>query len=502
MTTLYEHPTFTANKPNWIKWRDLYLGDHTILTSSTDYFWPHAMETQSNEEAKSLLTSRKRRTRYLNIIEILVSLWTSYFFREEPQPDDEASILLDADGALENIDGYGTSLTSLIKDYLTPNYLLYGKPILLVDAYAIEAQNGQQEKELGVRPFIQVINPLDNPDWEIEATDPARIGRYNLFRYEFLQFIPRTSATQEPQTKLCSYSLEKTGTNYVVKKYYATLDKQGNVNEQFRDKETSRINWLSEGETAVDLSELPVVGITRDSWIKDAAEETLRHFNLRSNLDNVNYFQGYDTKFIVGVNPSDAASYRAMTEYSAVFLPEGAQPIKLPANDPLALERATADAISTAFKVGLNQLRALPGDSRQVQGADTQLEDKDNQYALVESSIDELENLTNQALQHYAAFKGVDNFQGTIEFNKEITKEDTQQFLEIWAATRDELIRVNGVRKAIVKKLISKLELENEDELLEMADKLPDKDEQMSETLRPRLGLVSKALNGGEQRIS
>lgn len=496
MTLLFEHPEFYAKKNKWVKWRDLYQNDHSVMTGSSEYFWPHAMELKESPESRNLLASRKKRTRCLNLTEILVSLWCGYFFKEDPELDEEAKALLEMDNAEDNIDGYGTSFCGLIRERVAPNYLLYGKPILLVDSFQYQPQTGAEEQQMGMRPFITCIDPLDATDWEHETSDPARMGRLNSFRYEFLQQVPRASLLDQPRTLMCTYVMQReTAGAYSVKKFYAELDRQGNILEQFRDKQTMQIQWRPNGEAMVNLPELPVSLISRESWVKDAAEEALRHFNLRSNLDNVNYFQGYDTKFITGINPSDAPQYQAMTEYSAVFLPEGATPIKLPANDPVALERAVADALMTTFKVGLNQLRAIPLDSKAVQGADTQAEDKDYQHALVESSIEDLENICNQALQHYAAFKGIKNFTGEICFNKEISEQDTDKFISVWTATRDSLLKVDGLEKSVIKKLISKLELDDADELIDAVDRLPDKSQtDLYKPMAARGGLITKAL--------
>ena len=115
----------------------------------------------------------------------------------------------------------------------------------------------------------------------------------------------------------------------------------------------------------------------------------------------------------------------------------------------------------------------MPTDSKQVQAADTLDKEQEPTYSLVEAELENLESLFKKAFKNYAMFMGDDNFEGYLEFNKNVTPESFNQFIETWAAFKDDLSKVDGVREEVVKKAISRLRLnsDKEDELLKNVDK-------------------------------
>ena len=81
MTTgvqLYTHPEYKRAVNDYVLWRDLYEGDHATLVKK--YLWYHGLEKKADDTASELRRAREERTRYLNFIEIMVSLWISIFF--------------------------------------------------------------------------------------------------------------------------------------------------------------------------------------------------------------------------------------------------------------------------------------------------------------------------------------------------------------------------------------------------------------------------------------
>lgn len=465
---LYNHPDYDKNYNDFIKWRDLYEGKHSTLIKP-EYLWPHPLEVMGTAESGKLLAARQNRTRYLNLNEIIVSLWISLFFREQPLLDKQTTVLFG--DSIKNVDGKQNSFNCFIKNIVTPNYLNYGQAYVLVDSFNQSPKSRAEEIKSGFRPILQCLHPLDVVDWEFEQGDPARLGKLNFLRHQFYKVEPRKTATQKPETKLWTHSLELENGQYVVKRWAAHV----NDNQQYQQQQQKQdgIEWDDKGIVLVGGDEIPIAFIRSESWMKDVSEEALRAYNLRSNYDNIVHFGCYDTKVATGVNSEDEQALKRMTEYTIIMLKSAdAQVTKIAATDPGAYERAYGDAISTTFKVGLNQLRALPQDAATAQSAETIGEDKEAQYNLVSSAIEDLENLTNNIVKLYADFAGVKNFTGSVTFNKEVKEEDINTFVAVWTAFSDLLKRVDGVDIAAVKKVIKKLKLDNEDKLLASAENL------------------------------
>lgn len=461
MTTLYQHPTYRRLSPQWSKWRDLYDGDHGTLTRP-EYLWLHAIESKPRDPvARAVRSAREQRTRYLNLNEIIVSLWSSLIFKESIQFDQEAQALLDETGGLFDIDGQGTSFQDLaIRAF--EHYALFGKSILLVDSFPISAGSRAEEQALGLRPFIDLIHPLAAPDWSKEDANPARLGKYNFFRHEFDLVLPRESSESEPKTARFSHTLQVSGGRYQIVIHSVGIDEAQEILPEFYDSKTRQIMWQPVGVVDTSLSDIPLSVIEGESWVKDVSEEALRYHNLRSTKDNVEFNQGYQKIFISGINGSDEQQVLALSEYTIPFIPENASVTVVPPVSTAELAASVEQSLANVFKVGLNQYRALPADSRAVQSAETQNAEQQNPIALVQSTIAQLEGHLNRALGFYAQLSGINNFSGKVELSKELDHEDWSEFLTTWQAMRDTLSRVPGAETAVAKKALQKLDFDEQ----------------------------------------
>ena len=453
MPTLYQHPEYDLNKSDWEKWRDLYEGNHATL-SKGEYLWYHALEAKTGDQnSANLRKSREQRTRYLNLIEILISLWTAWFFRKPPNLSDAKSLLGER---LDDINGAGKSFESFIKNDILKNYLLYGKSIVLVENASYQVQTRAEEQALGISPKMRMLEPLACVDWDTEVIDPARHGDLNMFRYEFLLIEPRTSSSKKPVQTRYSHEYVRDSGSVTINRYKQPIGEQ---TFQKAPQSIPRAEWVAEAPAIIQLDEIPVVIIEDRSWVKEAAEECLRVHNLRSNRDNILYFQGYRTDYITGIDTANPDQLKAFSEYTKVLLPAGAGVIF---TDPVSTDqydKAIQQGIDTTFKVGLNLFRTLPEDSRVGQSAESMNEAKDNPMALVESSLEDIENGINQTLEHFAAFKG-DGNAPQIELEKNISEVSTEQFLAVVQAMSDYYSKVEVVSKTIAKEGLKMLKLD------------------------------------------
>lgn len=474
MTTLYTHPEYRQNQEDWILARDLYEGDHNTLVSK--YLWYHAIEQIANDpQSSKLRTLREQRTRYLNISEILISIWQSIFFREPVRPNKEFKALLDEHDGEENIDGKGTSLDSFAKNHVLVSALNFGKTIIVVDSFPIQPRNLAEQRTLGIRPYMELISPLDAPDWSEETGDPARLGNFNFFRYQFCGVMPRSRPDQEPKARRYSYALIQNGNSYEAQVNYVDVDANFQAVKEHWDVEKNTEAWQDGGTFPgpAEVGSIPVVVIGGESWTYDANQESLRFFNLRSTKDNILLQQGYQDKYLKGISPDEAGKYaKAFNEYAYKVLPENGDAFAIEPVSVASYESAEQEAIRNAFKVGTNKLHSLPSDSKESPGAEAQAKDSELTYALVQSTITEVENGLNRAVKYYGEFAGKKDFQGRVELCKNVTPESFSEFVTIHSVFRDLLSKVPGYDQETARKAIkrARFDSEKEAELLKAID--------------------------------
>lgn len=455
------NPRYTKLSSKWVKYKDWYEADHDTLVNNSSYLIPHPIELMGTNESGKLFQSRKDRTEALKLVEMVVSIWCSILYREPPTFDDIAHTFLDKINAEDDIDGDQTSFESFIIEDLTPWYLVYGDIAILAESFNVQAISRAQELELGARPYLKIISPLSLTDWSKESADPKRLGKLNFARYEYYKEQPRLLETDNVVTLLCSDSFRRDASGAItIVKYQCELDKDGTPK-----KVDNEIDWQSVKDIPVDprLTEIPLALSQKETWVDGVCGEAKRHFNHRSNLDSINHFQGYPSTFMFGVDPSDAQQYKLISEYTLTFVKDtDARVERLPASDSAGMERAVADALNMTFKVGLDQVRSLPTDSKAVQGAETISEENRNLYTLLISTIDRLENLTQQALDNLALLAGETNFEGKVIFNREIKEEDINQLIKLFGSFADILKPIPGLTQAMAEKIIPKLRFGDE----------------------------------------
>jgi hypothetical protein len=417
---------------------------------------------------------------------MLVSFWISLFFREAPRLDDQAQARLGA--AVNDVTGTRKSLAVFIKNHIARDFLLYGRAIVHVSKAAFTAKNNAVKKAMGIRPVMEVINPLDLPDWDIETSTTARAGRVNMARFEYDLIESRIRATEEP--KLSRYCLEyyRQDSGVIAAKYKASRSAEGGAVTTGLD-----IDWEQIDETPLALAEIPIAIEDDESWIKDAAEEALRYHNLRSTKDNVEYQQGFQKiHAITSMQADNAAARRAVSEYTISLWPEGSQIIFGAPVDTSSLEASVRQSMDTFFKVGLNQFKALPSESKAVQSADTLGAERDSTVALVQSSLEDIEGIANQALEHWAGYE--QQPAGKVELDKNISAEDFDEFIQLVTAFKDEFSKVEILEKEILKKAAGRLRLRPETlaEVEKAIDSMQEEDKQ-----QPGTNALDSVFGGG-----
>jgi len=437
---LYVNRDYRKNEKAWLKYRAFYEGDHDTLVNSPDYFWIHPKERSA--EIADLLKLRKQRTRYLNIPEIILSIWGSFFFRRAPVLDKVAIDYLA--GAENDIDGRGNSIQSFIKEYAF-NYFLYGRAITLIDKLPFQSRSRAEEIAANLRPIFISIDPLSVMDWSYNFSDPQKFGKFQFIRNEY-QFVPeRSDETVRPQVIYASDSrfINESG-QYALRRY---------------TKETAENSkWALDGEPIItELTELPLVEMRDDSWLKDSIEETQRHFNLRSMKDHIEFNQGYQKIFIIGRDRIDDDEAKGINEYIWSLLPDGCSVQVIEPINTDTLKDSIGEALNSAFKVGLNQLRLLQSDSKAVQAEGSILAEKDDRIALVESTISQFQDALNQMLDYYAMFQGDSEFPGTVTLASDFNESDVTKFVNLYTIFREDFKANPEANTTAFKKALSEM---------------------------------------------
>ena len=426
---LYSNTEFKILAPKYTVYNDLYEADHAVVTSS-NYLIRHALETQT--QGHDLLRLRVARTRYRNFIEPIISAFVAMAFK---QPIDVSEVTdIFTDDVIANIDGKNTTLTNFIKNCVAKDYFLFGQSYILTDAPANPT-----------RAYWQSLSPLSVPDWQNEAYSTE----FNALRYEYYEARARRDLETEEMMVLKSRQYLLSNTGVIAQEY-----------------EKSGKDWEKVGAPIdLQLNKVPVAKVTKNkSWVHDACEEALRYHNLLSMRDNVLNHQGYQRSYIAG--EMDDNSSKLVNEYVTGILPTGAQVFTVDSADTTGIEKALDQSQTAVFQIAFNMQRVLPFDSKGIQGEGTIAENKKELRDLIITAIQEINDVVNVAVQHFAMFNNKPDYEGKIKFSTDLTIEDIDTVLKTLPITKPYSDKMPIWKKSIVRKLIKSQQLPEQDEIL------------------------------------
>ena len=451
----YENPEYAVELPDWIKYRDLFEGKHGTLIGF-NYLWAHELEHSTRRVSEhenitvgeKLRNLRAKRSRYLNMMEPVVSTFVGLLYNGGITLDKETVALLGDE--INDIDGNGTNLENFIKDNISRNYFLYGKPIVYVDAPANDAASLNEQQQMGYRPYMEVLNPIEVKDWQ---TDKAG---YNLFRYEYELLGVRASLQDEPSLiKYCKeFTLGPDG--FIVSIYAVNKDKEwGLVSERLVS------GW----------ERLPISTVFHNkSWVKDVADLNLVLFNLMSAYYNQLNSQAFQRIFISGESLGDKYQM-AISEFTAVVLPGNVSVTTVEPSNMQPLTDACDRTIDNIYRVAFNRSKSLSVASKESPSADASREQSVELNALLKQAASEIEACINSAIKDYAKYKGVEDFTGGISIQTDFGAADFQEQMDLWLAHRDEIKKILPWKKAYLKKVADEQDFteaeEEEDQIKE-----------------------------------
>lgn len=453
MIELFKHPSYQALADKYRVYKELYEGDHSVL-SGADYLWPHELEMVNGSiggDGLKLRAIRVKRSRYLNLIEPIVSRWLSFLFRRETNIPDSLKSLLGKE--FFDIDGKGSSLESFIREKIGRDYVLYGKSTVLVETSPFKAATLADAKILGARPFLEILSPLEIVDWQM-TDDVSRIGQFKFLRTEFDLVEPRSSYTDKPTKARYSKGFIYDGANEIQRLFKLSRSESGSG------------EWQQVGDDLVIPNKrLPIAQVESDSFVKDASEMQLMVFNTMSAESSALNGQAFQRIFISGQMSKDQKL--AMNEYLVNFLPENSNVQTVEPFNAAPLQQARDAFIEMTFKVAFNQLNSLAADSKASPGAETRREMKDEFVALVQTSLTEIEDLVNRAMDDYVYKKNGGTLDERITFDKKVTEDDIDREIAIWQAHIDDFKRIPTLHKGIITKHAKYFGLPDEERIQE-----------------------------------
>ncbi len=444
----YENPEYTDSEEALETYRVLYEGNREELVGQK-YLWPHELEF-SNQAASTDPSSgvsetvgakirriRAMRSRYFNLFEPVISTWISLALSKPIRLDEETASMLGED--VHNIDGKGSSLQNFIMNDLAVSYFRDGKACILVDAPSNQASSLLEQRSMGFRPYLEMIDPMELKDWQM-ASEKSRHGLLDALRYEYEVIAPRASLLEEPKEVEYTRLLQRDSEGQVFVSIY------------MEDEETEE--WLPV-ETDILLegfSELPVaLTMNNISWVRDVSELQLVLYNLMSAYYNQLNTQAFQRVFVSG--DLQDKHLISISEYAVSVLPQEAKPYVIEPSSTDALVAAINQTVDQLYRVAFNRTRGVSSSSNEAPGAATLREMSTELIALLIHAVGELESCVNQALSHYARFKGIENFQGRVIFSRDITADDVAMQIQMFLAYRDEIRNIDSWRKAHLKKV-------------------------------------------------
>lgn len=464
----HDHPEYTENEESLETYRVLYEGNREKLIGQK-YLWPHELEYSNQSASTDPMTGtsetvgqkirriRSMRSRYFNLFEPVISTWISMALSKPVRLDEQTAQMLGDE--VHNIDGKGSSLQNFIMNDLAVSFFRDGKACILVDAPSNEAQNLLEQRQGGFRPYLEMIDPLELKDWQM-ASEKSRHGLLDALRYEYEVIAPRTSLLEEPEEVEYTRLLQRTEDGQVFISIYRE-------NEETEEWEPVAIDVPLEGFT-----ELPVaLTMNNTSWVRDVSELQLVIYNLMSAYYNQLNTQAFQRVFVSG--DLQDKHLISISEYAVSVLPHEAKPYVIEPSSTEALLGAINTSVDQLYRVAFNRTRGVSSTSNEAPGAATLREMSTELIALLIHAVGELEGCVNQALQHYARFKGIEDFQGRVTFSRDITADDVNQQIQMFLTYRDEIRNVDSWRKAHLKKVAATMGY-SEDELSQIIGDIDD----------------------------
>ena len=257
---------YTNYKARWQFLLESYQGGEEYRTGK--HLTMYKTETTA-EYAQRLAT-----TPLDNHCRSVISVYTSFLFREEPEREfNSLQNNINLEAFLADADLDGRSLDSFMKDVAIWSSV-FGHCWIIVAKPQTNAATRAGELEQGVRPYVNVLTPLVVTDWTWER-QPS--GAYELSYIKYLEEVNDTFSTVKEWTR------------------EEIITSQLNNEKQLVEYQTVEVNQLGKiPAVCVYANRSPVRGIGA-SLITDIADYQKQIYNLNSEVEQSIRLSGHPT---------------------------------------------------------------------------------------------------------------------------------------------------------------------------------------------------------------
>lgn len=167
---------YQDNITNWRFLFESFVGGETYRQGN--HLTRYQLETDSEYQA------RTRAAALENHCQSVISVYTSFLFRDEPERDfGSIASMIEVEEFLEDADMEGRSFTNFMKEATTWANV-FGHCFIMVSKPDVGAQTLADEQMAGVRPYVSLLTPLVVLDWYWSR---AANGRYELTYLKYLE---------------------------------------------------------------------------------------------------------------------------------------------------------------------------------------------------------------------------------------------------------------------------------------------------------------------------
>ena len=166
---------YQRNRDRWLFLLDSFVGGHQYKNGG--YLTKYQLETAGEYQQRLATTPLD------NHCASIVSVYTSFLFREEPERDFNHWVGEDIEAFLRDANMEGQSLDAFMKDVATWA-AVFGHAWILMTKPNVGVASQGAELDMGIRPYVNVLTPLAVLDWRWERT-PS--GSYELVHFKYIE---------------------------------------------------------------------------------------------------------------------------------------------------------------------------------------------------------------------------------------------------------------------------------------------------------------------------
>ena len=271
--------TYTRNYDRWNFLLESYMGGDEYRRAG--HLTRYALETDQE------YNQRLANTPLDNHCQSVISVYTSFLFRSEPQRD---LGVLDSwwarDDFLQDTDMEGRDINALMREAAVWSSV-FGHCFLLVTKPTVLALTLQDEVMMGMRPYVSILTPLVVYDWQYQRT---AAGRYDLVYIKYAEDINdsvtvirewypnsiKTSVTDRKHKTVIEESEEINGLGYIpiITAYSRRSPIRGlgiSAISDIADQQRAIYNELSEVEQSIRLDGHPSLVVTSEVKVGSGA---------------------------------------------------------------------------------------------------------------------------------------------------------------------------------------------------------------------------------------